>query len=261
MWRNYEIGKLPSTRPETKPAGTGGILEFVRERLKFEPDERQAAVLGGAYPRMLLNCSRQWGKSTITAARAVWEAYSKPGSLTLVVSPSGRQSAEFVRKAGAFVTRLDWPVRGDGDNEISLAMPNGSRIVGLPGNEETVRGFSAVSLLIIDEAARVRNAMYKALRPVRAVGDGDLWLLSTPYGKRGFFYDEWVGGSDRWVRVEARAAECGRITREFLAEEREAMGERWYRQEYECAFVDTVEGLFDLDVLRGLVGEVEGLQI
>ncbi len=79
--------------------------------------------------------------------------------------------------------------RGDGDNAISLVLPNGTRIVGLPGTEGTVRGFSAVSLLLIDEAARVQDAMYKALRPMLAVGDGDLWLMSTPYGKRGFFYE------------------------------------------------------------------------
>jgi hypothetical protein len=70
--------------------------------------------------------------------------------------------------------------RGDGDNEVSLLLPNGSRIVGLPGTEATVRGFSAVSLLVIDEAARVMDAMYKGLRPMLAVGEGDLWMMSTP---------------------------------------------------------------------------------
>ena len=75
--------------------------------------------------------------------------------------------------------------RGDGDNETSLLLPNGSRIVGLPGMEATVRGFSAVSLMLIDEASRVDDAMYKALRPMLAVGQGDLWLMSTPCGKRG----------------------------------------------------------------------------
>ena len=62
--------------------------------------------------------------------------------------------------------------RGDGDNAISLLLPNGSRIVGLPGTEATVRGFSAVSLMLIDEAARVADEMYKALRPMLAVSGG-----------------------------------------------------------------------------------------
>ena len=77
----------------------------------------------------------------------------------------------------------------------------GRGLSGLPGKEATLRGFSAVSLLIIDEASRVEDAVYKALRPMLAVGDGDLWLLSTPFGKRGFFYENWAGGREDWVRV------------------------------------------------------------
>ena len=64
--------------------------------------------------------------------------------------------------------------KGDGDNEISIAFPNGSRIVGLPGNEATARGFSAVSLLVVDEAARVDDDLYRAIRPMVAVSSGDL---------------------------------------------------------------------------------------
>jgi hypothetical protein len=85
-------------------------------------------LLGGR--RGIVNCTRQWGKSTVTAAKAVHRAYSVAGSLTLVVTPSARQSGEFLRKAEEFVRRLGIKVRGDGDNEISIAFPNGSRIVG-----------------------------------------------------------------------------------------------------------------------------------
>ena len=77
--------------------------------------------------------------------------------------------------------------RGDGDNAISLLLPNRSRIVGLPGTEATVRGFSAVSMLLIDEASRVPDEMYNALRPMLAVGNGDFWLMSTPCGQRDSF--------------------------------------------------------------------------
>ena len=65
----------------------------------------------------------------------------------------------------------------------------------------TVRGFSAVSMLLIDEAARVEDSMYKALRPMLAVSDGDLWLMSTPRGQQGFFYEAWEHGGAEWFRV------------------------------------------------------------
>src|SRR5437763_1166210 len=104
--------------------------EFARRRLGFTPDAQQSELLASTAPRVILNCSRHWGKSTVTAARAVFEAWSKPGSLTLVASPSERQSGELVRKARRFAAMLEGKVRGDGQNRCSILFENGSRIVG-----------------------------------------------------------------------------------------------------------------------------------
>jgi hypothetical protein len=226
------------------------VAEWVRRKLGFEPDENQRRVLTSLKKRGILNCTRQWGKSTITAALAVHEAVSRKESLTLVVSPSGRQSGEFVRKAEGFAQRLGMRVKGDGDNEMSLEFPNGSRIIGLPGSEATIRGFSAVGLLVVDEAARVSEELYKAIRPMLAVSEGKLWLMSTPHGQRGFFYETWTRGGEEWERIRVRAEECPRISRKFLEEERGAMGERWYRQEYSCEFVDAVSGVFEREMVE-----------
>ena len=193
--------------------------------------------------RGILNCSRQWGKSTVTAVKALHRAWCEPRSLVLVASPSGRQSGEFLRKVSSFVRALRVRPRGDGDNEISLLLPNGSRIVGLPGRESTVRGFSNPSLLLIDEASRVPDAMYDALRPMLATGNGDLWLMSTPFGRRGFFWREWERGGDLWTRIAVTGPECSRISKEFLEEER-TKGDRYFSQEYLCQFVSSDDALF-----------------
>jgi hypothetical protein len=231
----------------------------VRERLAFEPDETQARVLAGRH-RGILNCTRQWGKSTIAAAMAVHQAHTEDGSLTLVVSPSARQSGEFVRKAAEFAQRLGIRPKGDGENEISLEFPNGARIVGLPGNEATILGFSAVALLLVDEASRVSDELYMAIRPMLAVSHGALWLMSTPFGQRGFFYEAWQHGGPEWIRVRVPADECPRIPRAFLEEERETMGDRWFRQEYLCEFVDSVSGIFDRELVeRAITDEVAPL--
>ncbi len=189
----------------------------------------------------------------MTAAKAVYEAWSQPESLTLVVSPTARQSGEFVRKASGFVQRLGLKPRGDGDNEISLLLPNRSRIVGLPGSEATVRGFSAVSLLLVDEASRVNDALYLAVRPMLAISEGALWLMSTPCGKRGFFYEAWVHGGPEWERIEVPASQCPRISPQFLREERATMGDRVFRQEYGCEFTGTEDGVFDRDLVEGAI--------
>jgi hypothetical protein len=120
----------------------------------------------------------------------------------------------------------------------------------LPGSESTVRGFSAVSLMLIDEAARVSDELYKAVRPMLAIGDGALWLMSTPFGQRGFFYEEWANGGNRWKRVTVPATECPRISANFLADERAALGEWWFRQEYLCEFVEGNDSLFDYELVN-----------
>jgi hypothetical protein len=131
------------------------------------PDEAQAAVLRSQAKRGILNCSRQWGKSTVAAAKAVHRAFTRPGCLVLVASPGERQSAEFLRKASEMVQRAGVAPRGDGDNPISLLLPNRSRIVGLPGSEATVRGFSAVSLLskAFDKASYAEHRFMRSNRP------------------------------------------------------------------------------------------------
>jgi hypothetical protein len=252
----FSMEKVPVRRrsPDRDEGALDGVT-WARERLGFSADAVQARVLLSTGRRGILNCSRQWGKSTVTAAKAIHHAVTQPGSLTLLVSPSARQSGELLRKAEGFSAQLGFRPKGDGHNEMSLALPNGSRLVGLPGNDVTVRGFSAVSLLLMDEASRVSDDLYKAVRPMLAVSDGTLWLMSTPNGKRGFCWDAWNDGGDTWERIRVTAGECPRIAREFLVEERQAMGDRWFRQEYLCEFTETAGALFAEDDLRRAMRE------
>jgi Terminase large subunit, T4likevirus-type, N-terminal len=254
VYRFLPRERLPKVAQENQAADIDAVT-FARERLGFEPDALQAEVLASTANRGILNCSRQWGKSTVAAARAVHRAFTRPGVLVVVASPSERQSGEFLRKVEVMAARLGIPARGDGHNTLSLAMPNGSRIVGLPGSEGTVRGFSAVSLLLIDEAARVPDPLYKALRPMLAVGRGDLWMMSTPYGKQGFFYETWEHGGSKWKRVRATGPDCARIPAEFLEEERGVLGPLYFRQEFLCEFLDNGGAVFDRELVEGALDD------
>ena len=259
MWN----GKLSEWRKgETTVGEEIPVSVWAHRAFGFEADAAQARVLDSRSKRVVLNCTRQWGKSTVTALKAVHEAITQRESLIVAVSPTARQTGEFLRKARGFVRRMRVTVKGDGSNEMSLALPNGSRIVGLPGKEATIRGFSAVSLLLVDEASRVGDDLYLAIRPMLAVSGGALWLMSTPFGKRGFFYEEWAHGGESWERVSIRAEECPRIPGEFLEEERRTMGDRVYRQEYGCEFVDATSGVFDRDrVEAAFTPEVDPLDL
>ncbi len=244
-----------------EPQSPSGIVSFAREQLNFDPDPRQIEVLESTAKRGILNCTRQWGKSTVAAIKALHTAYSRPGSLVLVASPGERQSAEFLKKTEQLVLRLNIKPRGDGKNSCSLLLPNGSRIIGLPGTEATVRGFSSVALLLIDEAARVADSMYKALRPMLAVADGDLWMMSTPCGQQGFFYETWQNGGQEWHRVTVPAIECPRISKHFLDEELKATGSTSFRQEYLCEFTENARRMFNPDLLRAALRDIEPLRL
>jgi hypothetical protein len=194
---------------------------------------------------------------TEAAARGLQlhRAYTEKGCTVLVASPSERQSGETVKKAKVLLDQAGIRTRKDGINEISLLLPNGSRIVGLPGGEAKVRGFSAVSLLLIDEAAYVEDSMYKALRPMLAVSDGDLWLMSTPFTKHGFFYEAWEYGGPDWFRVSVKATECPRIDAGFLERERRDLGATWFQQEYMAEFVDNGTEVFARDLVEAAISD------
>jgi hypothetical protein len=138
------------------------------------------------------------------------------------------------------------PVRTAQESALTMELANGSRIVSLPGDEGTIRGYSGVALLIVDEAARVSDALYSSVRPMLAVSQGRFLALSTPFGRQGWFYDAWTTGKD-WQRVSIRADECPRISKDFLDQERRDLGERWYRQEYNCEFMDMIGAVFSGD--------------
>jgi hypothetical protein len=92
-----------------------------------------------------------------------------------------------------------------------------------------------------------------------AVSQGRLVCLSTPFGKRGFFHQEWEGKAP-WVRTKIVAEQCPRIPREFLEEEQLALGQRWFDQEYGCAFVDTVDQVFAYEhVMAAMADDIRPL--
>src|ERR671913_1643200 len=184
------------------------VVEELREDLKLalnrsafaralglEPDPWQERLLRSGSDRVLLNCCRQSGKSTMTAVVALHRALYHPDSLILCLAPALRQSQELFSKMAGFYRDLGRPVSAVAERKLSLELENRSRVITLPGSEKTVRGFSGAALLVVDEAARVEDSLYYAVRPMLAVSGGFLMMLSTPFGKRGAFFEEWTEGA------------------------------------------------------------------
>jgi len=228
-----------------------GDAVLMANRAGITPDAWQADLLQSDAKQMILLCSRQSGKSTVSSILALHQAIYTANSLILLLSPSLRQSQELFRKLQNFYNEIESEStpRATEESAQRLEFSNGSRIVALPGTEQTIRGFSGVSLLIIDEASRVEDALYQSVRPMLAVSGGRIILLSTPFGKRGFFHSEWTDGED-WRRVKITAEQCPRIDKEWLERERQNIGDWWFLQEYFCEFVETDDQVFSYDDIQ-----------
>ena len=218
-------------------------------RMDMEPDAWQKDLLSADSERTLWLGSRQAGKSTTAAVAGLHTALFKPGALVLLLSPSQRQSGELFRRVTDAYQAIGKPVPVKAESALRVEFENGSRVISLPSGEQTVRGFSGVNLLVIDEAARVDDNLYRAVRPMLAVSGGRLIALSTPFGRRGWFHQEWTEGQG-WQRIRVTAEDCPRISREFLEQERASLGDWWFQQEYMCQFVDTGDSIFSYDLVH-----------
>jgi hypothetical protein len=225
------------------PAATLSPLEVAR-RSGIDPDPWQHDVLESDAQQIILLCSRQSGKSTVTSILATHRAVSVPGSLVLLLAPALRQIQELFRKVKGVYAALGDAVPAVVENALSLELANGSRIVTLPGKEATIRGFSAPDLVIEDEASRVPDELHQAVRPMLAVSRGKLVLLSSPFGPRGHFYESWEHGGPDWLKVRITAYDVPRIDPAWLETERAAIGDWWFDQEYLCQFKDAVDAYF-----------------
>jgi hypothetical protein len=243
----------PAPRP-VFPAGNGlGPLPpasvWAAEALGYTPDPLQAKLLDLEALRIALCTSRQLGKTQIAATKGLYIGITRPKSLILIFCPVGRQAGELLGRIREFAQQLGIRTRSDGNNERSLVLPNGSRFVALSDVPSTARSYSNVTVVIVDEAAFVDDAIFQAISPMLAVSNGAMWVLSTPDGQTGRFHDLCTKPNPAWSVFFAPATECPRISPEFLAREREFLGDALYRQEYECAFIASKTQFLDRELI------------
>ncbi len=208
-------------------------------------DEKQKEILRSDHKRIIINCHRQWGKSSLASALVFHRALFYPGSLCLLIAPSLRQSLENFRKIIDSMDGFDPKPEMEEDTKLTLMLANKSRIVSLPGSQKTIRGFSGPDVVVVDEAAQADDALFDAVLPMLTSNPvGRLILASTPWGRRGFFYRTWVGESPGWHRVQVRAQDNLRLSPPFLEEMRAELGDFKYKQEFECEFLELESAFF-----------------
>lgn len=255
MWRLLPIPGLTypavtAVRPETAQIP---ILasEWAAQALRFEASPIQKQVLDQASNRLLLCCNRQWGKSTIIAIKALHHALRQPGSDIIVMSRSKNQAGIVIEKMSQFTLAAALSTRRVQGYQHSLQLLNGSRLYAIAHSSETSPGRTA-DVLIVDEAAMVRDNVFGVIAPFVARSKGAIWLLSTPRGQTGFFYAFWHASDLKWTRIRSTVEDCPGIDRDFLDMQRRIFPAT-FRQEFYCEFTPAPGRLISRERLRAIL--------
>jgi hypothetical protein len=238
------------------PPPVGGVQ--LMRNAGLDPDPWQIDYLEQKPRRHIMVCSRQSGKSTTTAADALSTALAIPDSTTLLVAPAQRQAILLLRKVRRFAFAQRPALKMQRVGEQTLQLANGSYLVALPGKDETIRGYDAVSLILADEAAWIPQTLIEAVRPMLGVSNGRLVLLGTLWFTTGWFYEAWEDSANpgsQWTRTKIPATECPRLTPEFLEEERRSMPESVFMREYMCEATDIDGSIFARETIDAAVNE------
>lgn len=226
-------------------------VRFVRERMGVDPDPWQEPILRDQSRNIHITCSRQIGKSFIVSLKGAHHGATTPDGLVLIFSPSEMQSMNLMRKAKLHIGKAGIKLKHDLKKEVEFE--NGARMVALPGSEKTVRSWSDVTMLIVDEAAFADDALYYAVEPMVLQSRGQIILLSSAYHTTGFFYEFATADDDRWSRYRVPVYESPRVPAEWIEWKRQSLPEHIFRREYLAEFIDPEGAAFTAEEIERAV--------
>jgi hypothetical protein len=208
-------------------------VPWVRDISEMTPTQWQQTFLRS--PRgasILVLTARQVGKTTCAAWAIAHSMLFTPGSLSVIACPAQRQSAEAVRRVREVLVKAGAELKSD--NVYGLELENGSRVLALPGSDDSIRGLTVDGWIVADEAARLPNELIAALRPMRARRpQARFAMLSTAWSRTDPFWTAWASDDPAWIRLKATAdTDASLFAPGFLDQERRALGEHVFNREY-----------------------------
>jgi len=237
-----------SNNTETEPESAS---EWAEKMLNFKPSSKQAEVLDTDSKYMILCCNRQWGKTTTIALKSLHRALSVKNHSIVIISRTKIQAAILIERACNFAAMLGHKIRRALGQRLSLQLPNGSSIIAVPHSQDTSVGNSA-NVLIVDEAALVKDQVYATVSPFVGRTHGSIWLMSTPRRQTGFFYNIWHGKDTRWKKIFSTVKDCPEFDPSYLEMQRE-LDPTKYRQDFLCEFIQAAGRLIDRETLMRMI--------
>lgn len=228
-------------------------LKFAEVILNFEVFDYHKDFLMENESDIVFVTGRQVGKSTACAIKILHEALRGDNRVVLVIAPTQSQSDELFLKVrdmlynSRLASALKILIRRETQSQFHFF--NGSRIISKTASWEgvSVRGFTP-NLIVIDEGAYVRDNVFLAIEPMLSASGGQLVLSSTPFGKRGRFYQAFLDNK-RFRCFRAKTSDNPLVKPEYLESLKKSMTHNEYLQEIDGEFVDEGVTYFSYDLL------------
>jgi len=237
--------------PPTEPARARPIiplLDYQREDIESDA-------------RFRWNCwARQTGKSFTKSLRRILRGLARRRT-QIFLSAGERQSRELMEKARQHCQALKIATDYCGNRffkdmtikQLEITLPGGVRIIGLPANPQTARGFTGD--VFLDEFAMHADDrdIWAAMFPTLLRGDGELDIASTPKGRSNMFYQ--LRGNSHFSTSLLTLPDAIQQGLDVDEEEiRQAMGDdALYRQEFLCEFLDEATAFLTYDQIAACV--------
>jgi len=223
---------------------------FAKTILNFNPTFYQEKLLNDKSKRICVIMSRQAGKTTTIAVKAIWFAVTHPNTLTLIVSPSLRQSMIMMDRIQAFLVQMPKTLQKLMIQKMQrtvIRFKNGSMIVALPNSPNLLRGYTA-HMVIADEAGFFRDdetVFYNVLYPMLSTTDGYLIVSSTPWSTDSVFYRMFQDESfSKHVVTWRDVVKAGLTKQEFIDEMRRVLPLERFEREFEARFTEETDSYF-----------------
>ncbi len=246
---------------------------WAKDVLDFQADKKQKELLDSNALDSLIVWSRQTGKTETASATVSHFALHVDETLTVLTSATQRQAGIITGRIQADLRKAtgeakEWQRGKEYEIEemdifgnvrivrisvMSMSLSNGSNIVAIPPSPDSARGY-AHNLVVIDEAARTKDALWHAISPMRAARRVRLIAMTTASAMEGWFYDLWMNDPDVW-RSEYLAAQCPRINKDFLLKEQRRLPDFIYRAEYENKWFPQAGAALDPETIRDMFSD------
>ena len=206
---------------------------WMQEVLGITPhDWQKAFLLAPRGASIAVLTARQVGKTTAAAVGMAHSALFMPGSLSVIACPAQNQSAEALRKVKDMVLKAGAELTTD--NVFKLEIANGSRVLALPGTQDSIRGLTVDAWIVADEAAQLDPAIMAALHPMRTqCAHTRFAILSTAWSRTDPFWTVWENDDPSWIRIRATVdVEPTLIAPDALERARRQLNEDDFNREY-----------------------------